>query len=160
MMSTSLTQQNNPMEKPLSLFRKAFFHSQLHKLWEKLTHTRSSLIDLDETLKGHPAENSYYGGVKTVSIDHIRGTQGKKNEFDAEFNPTQERSRSRWMDIALQKLRGRELPPVDLIQINDIYYVRDGHHRISVSRAMGQAYIDAEVTIMRILYKPPLLLNK
>jgi hypothetical protein len=27
------------------------------------------------------------------------------------------------------------LPPVQLIQVGGIYYVRDGHHRVSVSRA-------------------------
>jgi hypothetical protein len=37
-----------------------------------------------------------------------------------------------------------------LMQVNDVYYVRDGHHRISVSRAMGQDFIDAEVTILRL----------
>jgi hypothetical protein len=66
------------------------------------------------------------------------------------FYPTQERSRTRWMGIALEKLPGRDLPPVELIQIGDSYYVRDGHHRISVSRAMGQDFIDAEITVMEL----------
>ncbi len=39
------------------------------------------------------------------------------------------------------------LPPVDLIQLGDTYFVRDGHHRISVARALGYAYIDANVTV-------------
>jgi len=37
------------------------------------------------------------------------------------------------------------LPPVELIRTGGIYFVRDGHHRISVARALGEAYIDAEV---------------
>jgi hypothetical protein len=39
------------------------------------------------------------------------------------------------------------LPPVELIQVGDVYFVRDGHHRISVARMMGQDSIDAEVTV-------------
>jgi hypothetical protein len=42
------------------------------------------------------------------------------------------------------------LPAVDLIQIGDVYFVRDGHHRISVGRAMGQEIIDAEVTVWEV----------
>lgn len=150
MMSDTMIPQGIPTEKPLSMFRQAFLHSQFHNLWAKLTRRCFCLLDLDETLEKSPVESSHYAGIKTVNIDRIHGTQGKVDEFDAEFNPTQERSRTRWMDIALQKLRGRDLPPVELVQIDDIYFVRDGHHRISVSRAMGQNFIDAEVTIMRL----------
>jgi hypothetical protein len=39
------------------------------------------------------------------------------------------------------------LPPVQLIQVGDAYFVRDGHHRISVAHHLGQASIDAEVLI-------------
>jgi hypothetical protein len=46
---------------------------------------------------------------------------------------------------------GRELPPVELVQIGDFYFVRDGHHRISVARAMGQEHIEAEVTVWDVV---------
>ena len=136
--------------KPLTMFREAISHSRFHRLWAFLTRSCFCLSDLDETLKDCPVEASHYAGIKTVNIEKIHGTQGKSDEFDAEFNPIQERSRSRWMGIALQKLLGYDLPPVDLVQVNDFYYVRDGHHRISVSRALGQKYIEAEVTILRL----------
>jgi hypothetical protein len=37
-----------------------------------------------------------------------------------------------------------------LIQVGPTYYVRDGHHRVSVARMMGQEEIDAEVTVWKI----------
>jgi len=37
-----------------------------------------------------------------------------------------------------------ELPPIDLIRVGDIYFVRDGHHRISVVRALGLQEIAAK----------------
>jgi hypothetical protein len=49
--------------------------------------------------------------------------------------------------MAAAKMRGVALPPVELIQVGDIYFVRDGHHRISVARAFGQEQVDAEVTV-------------
>ena len=150
MTSDTIFPQNILAGKPLAMFREMFTHGSLHRLWAKFTRQCFYLLDLEETLKEHPLEASHYAGIKPVNIGRIRGTQGKTREFDAEFNPTQQRSRDRWIGIALEKLRGHDLPPVDLIQIDDIYYVRDGHHRISVSRAMGQAYIDAQVTIMQL----------
>jgi hypothetical protein len=150
MLNDTMIPQAIPVEKPLSMFREAISHSRLHQLWARLTKRCFCLLDLDEMLKCCPVESNHFVGIKTVNIAAIQGTQGKVEEFDAEFNPLQERSRSRWIGVALEKLRGRDLPPVDLIQIDDIYYVRDGHHRISVSRAMGQNFIDAEVTIMRL----------
>ena len=49
---------------------------------------------------------------------------------------------ARWMDVPLE--------PVQLIQIGDDYFVRDGHHRISVARALGETCIDAEVTVWMV----------
>jgi hypothetical protein len=43
--------------------------------------------------------------------------------------------------------QGIWLPPVRLIRVGDDYYVRDGHHRISVSRALCLGTITADVTV-------------
>jgi hypothetical protein len=42
--------------------------------------------------------------------------------------------------------RGESMPPVDLVKVGEIYFVRDGHHRVSVARALGRTDIDANVT--------------
>jgi hypothetical protein len=42
--------------------------------------------------------------------------------------------------------RGEAMPPVDLVRIGEIHFVRDGHHRVSVARALGRSDIDAYVT--------------
>jgi len=34
--------------------------------------------------------------------------------------------------------------------VRDVYYVRDGHHRISVAGAMGREYIEAEVMVWEL----------
>ncbi len=49
------------------------------------------------------------------------------------------------MRIAIARLTGETLPPVDLVKVGDFYFVRDGHHRISVARALGQQFVDAIV---------------
>jgi hypothetical protein len=37
-----------------------------------------------------------------------------------------------------------------LIQVGEAYFVRDGHHRISVARAFGYKTIEAEITVWNV----------
>lgn len=150
MMSENVFRQRIPSDWPVKLFREATFQGWLRQLWARITRRCTCLIDLDKVLEQATIQSSHYAGLKTIDIRNIRGTQGKAEDFDAEFHPINERTRSRWLGIALEKLYGRDLPPVELVQVDDIYYVRDGHHRISVSRSLGQQFIDAEVTVMML----------
>ncbi len=85
-------------------------------------------------------------GLSVVPLDAIVGSLDRAREFDRRFRPTSGRVRSRWEHIAAAMRRGESLPPVDLVRIGEIYFVRDGHHRVSVARAIGRHDIDAYVT--------------
>ncbi len=39
----------------------------------------------------------------------------------------------------------RGLPPVRLVQLGELYFVADGHHRVSVARERGQLVVTAQV---------------
>jgi hypothetical protein len=39
------------------------------------------------------------------------------------------------------------LPAVELLQVGNAYFVRDGNHRISVARTLGIRCLDAQVTV-------------
>jgi hypothetical protein len=85
-------------------------------------------------------------GLKVVPISAIVGTVDRERDFDRHFRPTSGRVRSRWEQIAAAMRSGEGLPPVDLIKVGEIYFVRDGHHRVSVAWALGHTDIDAYVT--------------
>jgi len=85
-------------------------------------------------------------GLKVVPLDLIVGTVDRQRDFDRRFRPTSSRVRDRWEHIAAMMRRGEPMPPVDLLRVGEIYFVRDGHHRVSVSRALGREDIDAYVT--------------
>ncbi len=85
-------------------------------------------------------------GLQVVRLDAILGTVDRGRDFDRRFRPTSARVRGRWEQIAAASRRGQALPPVDLLRIGEIYFVRDGHHRVSVARALGREDIDAYVT--------------
>lgn len=85
-------------------------------------------------------------GLQIVPIGAIVGTVDRTRDFDRSFRPTSRRLRSRWEQIATAMRRGESMPPVDLLKVGEIYFVRDGHHRVSVACALGRADIDAYVT--------------
>ena len=87
-------------------------------------------------------------------IRQIRGTEGQRDAFDDAFHPLTSHTRGRWVSIASAWLQGTSLPPVDLIRVGEVYFVRDGHHRISVARALGQQEIDAVVTVWEVATSP------
>lgn len=97
-----------------------------------------------QTLKGHPSRQQQQG-TQFVPIDCVRGTEGRSEDFDVEFYPLQVHVRERWVSVMKAMLDGVTLPPVELIRVGSTYYVRDGHHRLSVARALGQEHIEARV---------------
>ena len=89
--------------------------------------------------------NGHYLGTRTVAIDEIKGSESRAEDFDTSFHPLNGRSMYRWVNVAVARKSGVAMPPVELIKVGDEYFVRDGHHRISVARAFGQLFIEAQV---------------
>jgi hypothetical protein len=126
-------------------FERAHQRAWLRRIWKKFTHHSNQLLNLsDFALK---VKGSHYAGLRAVSIDDIRGTEGRVDDFDDAFDPLSDRTRGRWLGIFVARSQYTSLPPVELIQVGNIYFVRDGHHRISVARDMGGQAVDAEVTV-------------
>ncbi|WP_129676138.1 hypothetical protein [Candidatus Chloroploca sp. Khr17] len=91
-----------------------------------------------------------YGGLRSVSLEKICGTLGRANDFDHLFQPRRDSTRDRWVSVAIARSQYIPLEPVKLIQVSECYFVEDGHHRISVARALGETFIEAEVTVWDI----------
>src|SRR3954470_10883871 len=84
-------------------------------------------------------------GLQLVPLDAIVGTVDRAVDFDRGFRPTSARLRSPWERIAAAQRRGEALPPISLFQVGELYFVRDGHHRVSVAKSLGRPDIDAYV---------------
>ena len=84
-------------------------------------------------------------GLQIVPLDAIVGTVDRAADFDRGFRPTSPRLRSRWERIAAAQRRGESLPPISLYRVGDLFFVRDGHHRVSVANSLGREDIDAYV---------------
>ena len=134
----------------VEMFVRARERGRRGQLWSLLTRRSNRLFSLKTIEANCEVKSCYDAGTKTVSIDQICGSEGREHEFDREFNPLQSYTKDRWLGIATVRKRGRELPPVVLIHVGDRYFVRDGHHRISVSRTMGELAIEAKVVVWQV----------
>lgn len=133
----------------LDRFRRSRHQGKVFRLKSRLLRQPQWLYDLTALKPSLAIRGSFYAGVQVVPIRSIVGSEGRTTDFDLEFHPLSETARDRWVNIAIAYLARLVLPPVQLIQVGDAYFVRDGHHRISVSRAFGQIAMDAEVIVWK-----------
>lgn len=122
--------------------RRAFWNKVIHLLRGG---SQRSLLSFDDVRDKLHAGSQTYAGIKTVEVAKIVGSVGRYRDFDRAFLPLQTHTSSRWKEIAEAYHQGRSMPPVKLYRVGDAYFVRDGHHRVSVAREQGAQYIDAEV---------------
>lgn len=106
----------------------------------------NELLSFDQVKRSLNSFGESYRGIQTIPLAHIVGSATLRfHDFDRAFLPTSERTKSRWRSVDAAWYEEIDLPPVQLYKIGDAYFVRDGHHRISVARERGQEFIEAEV---------------
>lgn len=104
-----------------------------------------TLIHFEDIYASQDLSNQRYSGTGAICIRHIQGSLNRAMDFDLDFHPLQRHTEMRWLKIATAFLRGIDLPPIELIHVEGKYFVKDGHHRVSVARALGLEYLDAVV---------------
>jgi hypothetical protein len=107
------------------------------------------ILPFDEVVEALGRVGERYVGLESIELDSIVGTVGRNRDFDRAFRPVNSRTRTRWERIANAQRRGQDMPPISVYRIGDLHFVRDGHHRVSVARALGLTQIDAYVTEVR-----------
>jgi hypothetical protein len=109
----------------------------------------SHMLGFEEVVSALGATSRTSIGEQVIPLDQIVGTvDRRRGDFDRSFRPSPN-TRGRWERIAEARKRGEAMPPIDVFQIGDLYFVQDGHHRVSVARAMGDKDINANVVQVR-----------
>ena len=140
----------SPLSTLNSLYALARKRARRGQFWSGLTGRSRGLFALKQVRDVCAIKAESDGGIRTVPISQIRGSEGRASDFDRDFRPLKDYTRERWLGIAAARECGKALPLVSLVQVEDIYFVKDGHHRISVARALGQRDIEARVTIWQV----------
>ncbi len=152
-MSRNLSTQTNED------FEKAKTRGRIQSVLSTLAWKNSDLLSFYAVTDLIKPRNETYRGMRTIPISQIIGSEGRYQDFSQAFYPKKELLRSRWRSIYPKKelLRSRWrsidgavkqyiiLPPISVYKVGQWYFVRDGNHRVSVAKAQGVEFIDAEV---------------
>ncbi|MDR1566489.1 MAG: transcriptional regulator [Treponema sp.] len=126
-------------------FNKARNRAILSRIQHFLNSDKDELLsfyDVKDILK---PKNEFYKGIQQVPIKLIVGSEGRYRDFNKYFLPRSEFLRARWERVDRAQIKDIPLPAIQLYEIGNAYFVRDGNHRVSVARAQGVEEIDAEV---------------
>lgn len=126
-------------------FQRARLKAFMNRVWATLSGQPSTLLSYDEIKEKLHVGGPIYRGVKTVRVDQIAGSLNRYHEFDRVFLPASDKLAERWQSVNRAFYQDISLPPVVLYKVGQVYFVVDGHHRVSVAREQGQIYIEAEV---------------
>lgn len=127
----------------------------------------STVEDLLSVVRGVPNElvpfdwvqhlaphGEHHLGLQSIPVDAVIGSVDRYREFSRHFLPKEDYLDERWVAIREAQLRGRELPPIQVYKVGELYFVKDGNHRVSVARRNGQKFIDAHIIELDVRVKP------
>lgn len=126
-------------------FSKAKARARLQGLMKTLSWKNNDLLSWYEVTSIIKPKSETYVGMRTIPVDRIIGSEGRYRDFSAAFLPKREMLRHRWVSVDEALHSDVILPPISVYSLGGWYFVRDGNHRVSVAKTMGQEYIDAEV---------------
>ncbi|MRJ78101.1 chromosome partitioning protein ParB [Aeromicrobium sp. SMF47] len=138
-------------------FMRARRHQVLSALAARLRNDTEDTVQsmsFDEVVDALGRRSEHYVGHKVIPLDAIVGSVDKARDFDRRFRPTSTVNRQRWERLARASRTGEVIPPIDVYQIGEYYFVRDGHHRVSVARSLGVELIEARVTAIETFLSP------
>jgi hypothetical protein len=126
-------------------FARARFKAFLKRVRNLLAGGSQTLLSYDEIKEKLRIGGPIYRGVQTVPLEKIAGSLNRYEQFDRAFLPLQDWLARRWENVDRAFYQDVSLPPVLLYKVGDVYFVVDGHHRVSVGRQQGQQFIEADV---------------
>jgi hypothetical protein len=104
----------------------------------------ADLIPFDEVRERLRLNQKTYRGIQQISLDQIRGSVGRYRDFTRTFLPRSKHLQERWERVnRISNTQG--VPPIEVYQVGEAYFVLDGNHRVSVARQNGAPTIEAYV---------------
>lgn len=115
----------------------------------------NDLLSFEEVKQSLHLQDAAYRGLQEIELDKIVGSTGRYRDFTRTFLPKNNTTEQRWRRVDAVAHSELGFPPIEVYQVGDIYFVRDGNHRVSVARTHGSKTIEAYV----IEYKTPVAIG-
>jgi hypothetical protein len=104
----------------------------------------NDLLSFEEVRQNLRLQDSAYKGLHEIEVDKIVGSVGRYRDFTRTFHPKNDEMEARWRHVD-EVVHELGLPPIEVYKIGDVYFVRDGNHRVSIARAHDAKTIEAYV---------------
>lgn len=130
-------------------FARARNKALFNEIQHLLTPEEAAMISLKAVRKVIKTQSETYIGMKVIPINKIVGSEGRYKDFDNQFFPKRSIIRERWEHVDEAVIKDIVLPPIKVYELGGLYFVRDGNHRVSVAKAKGVEFIDAEVVSLQ-----------
>ncbi|MFZ1401199.1 MAG: universal stress protein [Candidatus Promineifilaceae bacterium] len=85
-------------------------------------------------------------GTQEILLNKIVGSVSRHKDFTRSFLPKRDADLERWAGVkaAVSDMVG--MPPIEVYQVGNAYFVQDGNHRVSIARRLHSETIMAYVT--------------
>jgi len=130
-------------------FNDARRKAALREVFARLMGESVELLSYEDVRQKLRAVEGNAPHLKDILLDAIIGSVGRYSDFTRDFLPRFDSNQTRWVGIMTEATGARGLPPIDVYQIGEAYFVKDGNHRVSVARQLGNTHIQAYVTPVR-----------
>ena len=138
----------------LKAFRRARWQAKVEQVRARLTGQAADLLcywDVQDLLM---PKASHKIGYRDVPLASIVGSVERCGDYTRGFLPLKDSDEYRWVRVKEALSQAKPLPPIQVYQVGEVYFVADGNHRVSVARQQGMAHIEAHV--VQIQTKVPL----
>lgn len=139
----------NPFESAIGDFHEVQRQAALQEVVARFKGRSAALYSYEEVAEKLRVTNRLGRGQRTIPVEAIVGSVGRYNDFTHTFLPRLSQDAQRWARVKSAAEDVSKLPPIEVYQLGDGYFVIDGNHRVSVARQQGLHFIDAVVTEVR-----------
>ena len=129
----------------LRRFDQARRSALINTITARLTGQEIHLLSFDDVRRNLRQQSPLYRGVKQVELESIVGSVGRYKEFTRQYLPMNDNLKERWISVDGLASSMSGWPPIELYQVGNIYFVKDGNHRVSVARQLKHVTIEAHV---------------
>jgi nucleotide-binding universal stress UspA family protein len=137
---------SKPLASAIQDFQQARRRAALEGVLTRLTGRPNDLLSYEDVRRKLKGQRSHGERLEEIPLDAIVGSVGRYSDFTRRFLPREAVDGGRWARVE-QAMTGMEgVPPIKVYQVGEAYFVRDGHHRVSVARQLGATHIEAYVT--------------
>lgn len=131
-------------------FGRAHQRAVVRTILERLLGRRTGLCSFDEVRRRVGVLKTGARQLSEICLDRVLGSDGRAQDYTPDFLPLVGSEEERWARVRLAVEEGGGVPPIELYEVDGTYYVRDGHHRVSVFKRLGVKCFEAYVTKVQV----------